>query len=1021
MSPEEISAAPASREDAQAPLTVPPDICVSQPAVPAMAAGFVYPFRRYQRLALDAFETGRTANRERCYVVMPAGSGKTVVGLEIARRLGRKTVVFGPNTAIQSQWITQWRDFEPTEPASSNTQLDGVLSVLTYQSLCSMNGDVDELVGAASDEQEEPAGSPGPIREGPGHDDHNERAAMRRRQRQLVIHGGDRAALLALLHPHGRELIERMKAESTITLVLDECHHLLETWGHLVQALVDELGDRVFVVGLTATPPADMGAREAELYRRLFGRADFDVVTPAVVKEGDLAPYQELAYLTQPLPTELEYMASLSRRFDGLISALTDPTFASRPFLDWLHQRLIERQDHSGARVSWARFEQDEPDLAQAGIRLFLARGLQPPPEAHIGERHRQAPSTDDWVVMIEDYARGFLARSDVPVDAQAWQRIRHILPSVGFVLTHQGIRTYVSPSDRVLALSASKAAAAQTILDIERQWLGAGLRALILCDFERAGMELLAELRSILDPQAGSASLILQLLATDATTRSTEPMLLTGRTVACARRTAVAFVEWASEEVPELAPALAALPLAPTTGDGEPSWDEVVIISPETVWWQPRHYVPLVTRFLEAGRTRCLIGTRGLLGEGWDAHSVNVLIDLTAATTSTSVHQMRGRSLRLDPSIPRKVADNWDVVCVAPGVARGTTDYARFVRKPHNYYALTETGEIEMGVSHVDPALSPYGPPAVEQMQALNERALARTRGRDRAYADWKIGEPYRNVGTETVRLHFNRSLGLPEVALRASTWRLDEGVPRVLYRVGLSWLIACCAMFFVGFIVAAAAAAVTRGGDLAGPLTGTLGAGLTIALLGGVPVRRAIGMRDKMTASRPTDSLESLATVVVEALAETDGIDRRLNRRAVRLVVQPDGYYRCYLEGASAADSRLFADSLDQVLSPIEDPRYVIGRWVVEPPSTRLDAWKLAWACARGRPSGARLVYHAVPDYLGTNVGRARSFERLWRTHVGGTAAVFCRDPKGAGIIEARRGEDPFATTSQMRTLWS
>src|SRR6185436_16600098 len=72
--------------------------------------------------------------------------------------------------------------------------------------------------------------------------------------------------------------------------------------------------------------------------------------------------------------------------------------------------------------------------------------------------------------------------------------------------------------------------------------------------------------------------------------------------------------------------------------------WDDVVALAPDHPRWRPRHYVPLLTRYFEEGRSRCLVGTRGLLGEGWDAASVNVLIDLTTAGTSTAVHQTRGR-----------------------------------------------------------------------------------------------------------------------------------------------------------------------------------------------------------------------------------------------------------------------------------------------------------------------------------------------------------------------------------------
>src|SRR5205823_1023549 len=103
-----------------------------------------------------------------------------------------------------------------------------------------------------------------------------------------------------------------------------------------------------------------------------------------------------------------------------------------------------------------------------------------------------------------------------------------------------QGIRAHHSPVDRVLALSASKAAAALAILGAEQRVLGPRLRALLLCDYERAGQELVAQLRGVLDRQAGTAALLLHLLLADAEVASLEPILLTGRTVACSRATAL-------------------------------------------------------------------------------------------------------------------------------------------------------------------------------------------------------------------------------------------------------------------------------------------------------------------------------------------------------------------------------------------------------------------------------------------------------------------------------------------------
>ena len=65
--------------------------------------------------------------------------------------------------------------------------------------------------------------------------------------------------------------------------------------------MLGALGDDVHVVGLTPTPPVGLPEADAELYAALLGPVDFTVPTPAVVRDGQLAPYQELVWLTEPV------------------------------------------------------------------------------------------------------------------------------------------------------------------------------------------------------------------------------------------------------------------------------------------------------------------------------------------------------------------------------------------------------------------------------------------------------------------------------------------------------------------------------------------------------------------------------------------------------------------------------------------------------------------------------------------------------------------------------------------------
>ena len=131
---------------------------------------------------------------------------------------------------------------------------------------------------------------------------------------------------------------------------------------------------------------------------------------------------------------------------------------------------------------------------------------------------------------------------------------------------------------------------------------------------------------------------------------------------------------------------------------------------------WIPRYYSIMITEFFQQGLTKCLIGTRGLLGEGWDASKINVLVDLTTVTTSMSINQLRGRSIRLDKDWPEKVANNWDIVCFADEFTNGFKDYARFEKKHKQLYGVCDDGAIEKGLDTF-----------MQRLQKLSQKALAK------------------------------------------------------------------------------------------------------------------------------------------------------------------------------------------------------------------------------------------------------------------------------------------------------
>ena len=133
---------------------------------------FRFPWRAYQQRVLDVLD--QHLDDDRLHVIAPPGSGKTVLGLEVVRRLGRPALVLCPTITVRQQWLRRFLDdFSGSDTIAISSQLNepGWLTASTYQALAS------------------------------------------------VYETGQQQALLKRLRKHGIS-----------TLVVDEAHHLRNTW-----------------------------------------------------------------------------------------------------------------------------------------------------------------------------------------------------------------------------------------------------------------------------------------------------------------------------------------------------------------------------------------------------------------------------------------------------------------------------------------------------------------------------------------------------------------------------------------------------------------------------------------------------------------------------------------------------------------------------------------------------------------------------------------------------------------------
>ena len=939
-------------------------------AAPFPALRFTGSLRPSQRDAVEIARRQLAAGHRRLHIVAPPGSGKTVLGLFLwGECLRVPALVLSPNSAIQAQWAARVHLFDgpggAAEWVSTDSESPGLFTSLTYQSVtlpqrgtADLDSQAIELwqerlieKGQAKDPDEAAVWIDDLRRHNP--DYYEDRlSGYRKELRDAAAIGG---AALRTLHASSLATLERLKQRDIGLIILDECHHLLCHWGRVL-AEVHRYFDHPVVLGLTATPPDRRGQRleDVQRYDEFFGPINFEVPVPAVVKDGFLAPYQDLVQFVRPTSDELAFVANA----DEQLRQLVDELYASsgvgevaggewRPAVDpaagsvgprrtdlgsgdprraetlpgWVSRVLAERRLPVGAAADWESFERRDEAFAKAARWFLLGRGLAlpegvPDPPLRI-PAPTGGPDMSVLVPVLDRYIRHRLRASSAADDQALAARAIARLRMLGVQVTETGTQVCASPVGRVLMFSRSKAAALIPILRAERGALGERIRAVVITDFEKTSA-VTDEVRHLLDAEAGGAIAAFRTLLSDPVTDELNPVLVTGSSVLVdddlATRFADASAGWLADR---------GLDVAITFGEE----DGFRVMNGSGGDWCPRVYVSMITDLFQQGLTKCLVGTRGLLGEGWDATKVNVLVDLTTVTTSTSVNQLRGRSFRLDPDDPEKLADNWDVICVAPEFAKGLDDYARLIDKHNTLFGLTDDGVVEKGVGHVHAAFTEIRPEGIEDsMAVLNAEMLERPRRRSEFRALWRIGEPYHPEPIHAVEALGGGGGGFPPFPGAASPWN--------------------------GASLAAAVGAAVHG------------------------ALREAGL-----------------------ILHVDG--------AVHVATRSGGYVRAFLKDADPDAAALFSVALCEVLGPLDDPRYVIPRHV----DLREETWLsrvLPQFVGRyfQRTSRALEMLHAVPSVFAKNRELASIFERHWNAHVSPGAALYAQRGEGARLLdEARR----------------
>ncbi|MGH3737953.1 MAG: hypothetical protein ACRDT6_20420, partial [Micromonosporaceae bacterium] len=207
---------------------------------------------------------------------------------------------------------------------------------------------------------------------------------------------------------------------------------------------------------------------------------------------------------------------------------------------------------------------------------------------------------------------------------------------------------------------------------------------------------------------------------------------------------------------------------------------------------------------------------------------------------------------------------------------------------------------------------------------------------------------------------------------------------------------------------VLAFAAGAGRLGGGLGGFALLALGLGVHTAYQRGTLLRQ-------IAHSNP--DVPAIAYATADALHAAGLIDQ--GAQAFTMAPDGSGAWQFHLTGADAASSATYATALDEVLSAPADPRYLIGRYVLDAPGP--GWWRTLWAGNRFPRRENAVIYHALPSVLGEHRRRADAYRKTWRRWVSDwDAPIYTRNPEGSLLLASRRGLSPLDVHTSLRLTW-
>lgn len=896
---------------------------------------FKYVWRKYQQRVLDGLE--EYLQDDHLHVIAPPGSGKTILGLEVVRLINQPVLILAPTIAIRNQWIQKFCElFLQTDEVpgwiSRDVRKPRLMTVITYQGLHAACNDL--------------------------------RVAEHDYEHDEEVNGEE---ILQSDNSRLDDIANGLIAKKVKTIVIDEAHHLKNEWWQTLTKIKERLDP--ITIGLTATPPYDVSPNEWQRYVELNGPVDVEISVPELVIEGDLCPHQDYVYLS--LPTQSEYNTLVSFRAEVeatfnelksdavLITAIQNhPAWLSPgDNLDWIYSNL--------ACYSACLIYLNANDIAITESHLEI-----------IDDKDLTIPDFDyAWAEILLDF---YLYKEKIHFknykDHQ--KQIENKLRRCGAIDKHQICFSQNQQITSSLKSSISKLDGIAQIVDFEYKQLGTGLRMVVLTDYIRKEFYADITQNNFELNKIGVLTIFEKLRRNNSS--GIKIGVLTGSVVIIPKSAYANFLE-----------RIAVYKLKNIVCKAVPFDEDYVLV--EECEQLKNDIVNIITQIFQDGGIEVLVGTKSLLGEGWDAPSINSLILASFVGSFVLSNQMRGRAIRSQKNNLEKTGNIWHLCCVDPTTISGGDDVDMLRRRFKGFVGVSLKNDpgIENGIGRLTLpiALNKY------TIEVKNEQTFTDAGNRKSLAAAWKTALEKGVTLVEEIKMPFDREQDY-------------QAIKRMYFNKTISNLFATLGFglldYALGFLQS-----FGRGGRMIRTrddlyiflaLFGIIGAAI-FGRLAYKAFKLYLKYRDI------AKDIQNIGNALLNTMVQAGIIKTSYKELSVDTSIDKYGAVYCHLDGGTTFERSSFINMLQEVVKPIDNPRYVIIRK------------SLFMRFIKQRD------YHTVPELLGRNKRTAVYFEEQWRSLVGRCDLIFTRTIEGRRMLLKSRLKSlsaQFENSSERISKW-